>query len=383
MKEIKEIIVAFEEAHNEGKETALITLVHVEGSSYRRPGARMLITEDGLMTGAISGGCLEGDALRKALLAISEKRVKLVTYDTNDEDDAQMGLGLGCNGIIQVLIEPIDVSRKDHPLELLKRSAQDRRSSILVTAFSLENKRGHQIGTCLLYNDQEVLGALSDSVLQASILEDATNAFDKKESSIKTYISDGQDVTAFLEYLQPPISLVVAGAGNDAHPLIEMAKIMGWDVTVVDGRPEYANKNRFVSSCSIVVAKPEKALASISIDSRTVFVLMTHNYNYDIALLRQLINHNTNYIGVLGPKKKLNKMLDQMRDEGVNITEEQRRKIFGPVGLDIGAETPEEIALSIVAEIKAAFSNSEGKSLRERDSYIHSRSLEKIEHKHL
>ena len=379
MKEIKEIIAAFEEAQKEGKDTALITLVPVEGSSYRRPGARMLITQDGLMTGAISGGCLEGDALRKALLVIEEKKTKLVTYDTNDEDEAQLGLGLGCNGIIQVLIEPIEAQKKDHPLQLLKQSIEEGSTSVLVNIFSLENKRSNQIGTCLLYRqDAFVSGQLSDLSLKNAIEDDVKDVFLVGESNIKTYRSSGESLTAFLEYFQPPISLIVVGAGNDAQPLISMAGIMGWNVTVIDGRPEYANKNRFESTCSIVVAKPEKALSSITVDDRSAFVLMTHNYNYDIALLRQLINYKTKYIGVLGPKKKLKRMLDQLEEEGTTLNEEQMAKIFGPVGLDIGAETPEEIALSIMAEIKAVFAGAEGSSLREKKTTIHSRSFENI-----
>src|SRR6187397_1062767 len=120
MKEIKDIIRSFDEAQMEGRQTALATVVHVDGSSYRRPGARMLITDEGQLTGAISGGCLEGDALRKALLVMSQQRSKLVTYDTMDDDDAKFGVGLGCNGIIQVLIEPIDETNPNNPIRFLK-----------------------------------------------------------------------------------------------------------------------------------------------------------------------------------------------------------------------------------------------------------------------
>ena len=116
MKEIKEIIKAFDQAQSQGKQTALATVVQVEGSSYRSPGARMLITEDGALTGAISGGCLEGDALKKAQLAMFQQRAMLVTYDTTDDDDAKFGIGLGCNGIIHILIEPIDNNEENHPL---------------------------------------------------------------------------------------------------------------------------------------------------------------------------------------------------------------------------------------------------------------------------
>src|ERR1041385_8458735 len=155
MKEIRDIIKAFEEAEQLGKQTALATVVHVEGSSYRRPGARMLITEDGQLTGMISGGCLEGDALRKALLVMIEKKSKLVTYDTTDDDDAKFGVGLGCNGIIQVLIEPINSDDPRNPIGFLKAINEKRQKTVLVTLFALENKKDPQYGTCLLLKEDK------------------------------------------------------------------------------------------------------------------------------------------------------------------------------------------------------------------------------------
>src|ERR1700709_2085748 len=150
MKEIKDIISSFNEATRLGKQTALVTVVHVDGSSYRRPGARMLITEDGQLTGAISGGCLEGDALRKALLAINQQQNKLVTYDTTDEDDAKFGVQLGCNGIVHILFEPIDAQAIDHPILLLQKLLDQRINAVLITVFSLSVKEP-QYGTVLLY----------------------------------------------------------------------------------------------------------------------------------------------------------------------------------------------------------------------------------------
>ena len=136
MKEVQDIIKAFDKAVISGKNAALATVVHVEGSSYRRPGARMLVTDDGMITGAVSGGCLEGDALRKALFAITAKQNKLVTYDTTDEDDAKLGVQLGCNGIVHILFEPIRINEKDNPIELLKKALIVRKNAVIITSFS-------------------------------------------------------------------------------------------------------------------------------------------------------------------------------------------------------------------------------------------------------
>ncbi|HET6227774.1 MAG TPA: XdhC/CoxI family protein [Bacteroidia bacterium] len=378
MKEIRDIIKAFNEAQKLGKQTALATVVHVEGSSYRRPGARMLIEDDGQLTGAISGGCLEGDALRKALLVMTEKRSRLVTYDTMDDDDAKFGVGLGCNGIIQVLIEPIDVSNPDNPIQYLKKLNEKRQTAALVTLFSLQDRKGPQYGTCLLLKDDGNI-VQHVPVLKDVLLADANEGLINQNSSFKNYTSDDHNITAFIEVIKPPVSIIIIGAGNDVMPVVNLADILGWETTVVDGRANYAKKERFVSACQVLVAKPEHALEQISVDEHTVFLLMTHNYNYDMAMLRQLLSKNVAYIGMLGPKKKRERMLGELKEEGSNFTEQQLSVLHSPVGLDIGAETSEEIALSILAEIKALFAGKDVQSLRTIKEVIHPRSATIIE----
>jgi xanthine/CO dehydrogenase XdhC/CoxF family maturation factor len=378
MKEIRDIIKAFDEAQKSGKQTALATVVHVEGSSYRRPGARMLIEDDGQLTGAISGGCLEGDALRKALLVMTEKRSRLVTYDTMDDDDAKFGVGLGCNGIIQVLIEPIDEESPNNPIKFLKAINEKRQQSVLVTLFSLEDKKDPQYGTCLLMKEDKTI-IDTTPVLKDVLIRDAEEVMINQASSFKNYISNDHNLTAFIEVIKTPVSVIIIGAGNDVIPLVDMADILGWETTVIDGRANYAKKERFASACQVLVSKPEQVLDQIEIDERTVFLLMTHNYNYDKAMLKQLLQKNVTYIGMLGPKKKRERILDEFKDEGLVFIEQQLSVLHSPVGLDIGAETSEEIALSILAEIKAMFANKDVQSLRKIKEVIHPRSATIIE----
>jgi xanthine/CO dehydrogenase XdhC/CoxF family maturation factor len=338
----------------------------------------MLIEDDGQLTGAISGGCLEGDALRKALLVMTEKRSRLVTYDTMDDDDAKFGVGLGCNGIIQVLIEPIDISNPDNPIQYLKKVNEKRQTAALVTLFSLQDRKGPQYGTCLLLKED---GGLVQHVpvLKEVLLADANEVLINQNSSFKNYTSDDHNITAFIEVIKPPVSIIIIGAGNDVVPVVNMADILGWETTVVDGRANYAKQERFVSACQVLVAKPENVLEQITIDEHTVFLLMTHNYNYDMAMLRQLLGKTVTYIGMLGPKKKRERMLNELKDEGSNFTGQQLSVLHSPVGLDIGAETSEEIALSILAEIKAMFANKDVQSLRKIKEVIHPRSATIIE----
>jgi len=374
MKEVQDIVLAYDEAQQEGRQTALATVVHVQGSSYRRPGARMLVTDDGQLTGAISGGCLEGDALRKARLVMVQQQAMLVTYDTTDEDDAKLGVGLGCNGIIQILIEPINPADPDNPIQLLKAFLKHRQTAVLVTLFSLEHKKTLQVGTCFILEEKEGLRgkSLRDKKLQAALGADAREALQTGASSIAHY-KNGQQLTGFVEVLKPAVSLVVIGAGNDAIPLVQLAAVLGWQTTVVDGRANYATAARFPLATQVLVAKAEQVLSHVLPDKSTVFVLMTHNYNYDLAMLRQLLPLGLPYIGALGPKKKLDRMLEELQEEGIPVTDAQRQAIYGPTGLDIGAETAEEIALSILAEIKAVLSGRAGTPLRDKGDVIHPR----------
>jgi xanthine dehydrogenase accessory factor len=373
MREVREIIKAYDAATKAGKKSALATVVHLNGSSYRRPGARMLVTDEGELTGAISGGCLEGDALRKALMVLSQQKSKLVTYDTSDEDDANIGIQLGCAGVIQVLFEPIDKNDDNNPIRLLTKAIATRQKAVLVTLFSLTDKKNEQPGTCLLVEENEnVSGNIPFPGLEKDIMKDVEDTMKHQSPSFRNYSDENLSVTAFIEFLQPPVSLVIVGAGNDAIPLAQIAGITGWDVRIIDGRSTHAKPERFTSACQVIVSKPEKVFEQLTIDQQTVFVLMTHNYNYDLAMLKALAIRNVTYIGLLGPKKKLDRMLNEIRDEGIIIEEAQLKNIYGPVGLEIGAETAEEIALSIIAEIKAVLSGKAGGSLREKQDGIHS-----------
>ncbi|HKJ32141.1 MAG TPA: XdhC/CoxI family protein [Balneolales bacterium] len=377
MKEMQEIVKAFSKAKKNNLQTALATVVHVEGSSYRRAGARMLVTENGDLTGAISGGCLEGDALRKAQLVMARQQSMLVTYDTTGEDDSNLGAGLGCNGIIHILIEPINTENPDNPIQLFKEFLGKREYAVLVTLFSMKNKSAEQPGTCLFMDKNgDTRGNITDEALKSEILNDAIEVL-KNQKSITKVFRDEDELTGFVELLEPAISLVIVGAGYDAIPLMNLSSVLGWQTTIVDGRSNYATKSRFHVADNIIVTKPEELMDRFTPDDRTAFVLMTHNYNYDLAVLRDLIALELPFIGLLGPRKRTDRMLDDLKDEGLTIDE---KNMFGPVGLDIGAESPEEIALSILAEIKAVFTGKSGSHLREKNQPIHNRESDMIVH---
>lgn len=366
MKELNDIIQAYDKAVLQNKQTALATVVKVEGSSYRRPGARMLVTEDGEITGAISGGCLEGDALRKAQFAMFEKKNKLAIYDTTDDEDNKIGVQLGCNGIVYILFEPVQQDDENNPVHLLKKIAAQRKDAVIATVFD-RDVRSEQIGTCCLVNDDTTVSSIGD----VQIKTEAKIVLEQKSSVVKDY----EERTVLYQFVPPSIQLIIVGAGNDAQPLVDMAFLLGWNIIVADGRPAYATQQRFGKATKICIVKPAELLSVVQTDEETAVVLMTHNYNYDLAVFEQLLQTGCKYIGVLGPKKKLNRILDEQHEKGINIDDIKKVHVYGPVGLDIGAETSEEIALSIIAEIKAVFSGRHGSSLRERPTEIHSRTL--------
>jgi xanthine/CO dehydrogenase XdhC/CoxF family maturation factor len=372
MRELQGIVEAAEEAERGGKTAILATVVQVEGSAYRRPGAHMLITEDGWRAGSISGGCLESDLLERARALTEAGQPALVTYNTTDAGDVLLGVGLGCRGVIRVLVERLAPGRTPDPMAFLRSCLRDRRTGILATVFRLEGPVSTRVGArLLLHHDGRVSGDIQDAELTALVEEDARKALAGERSMSGAYSLQSGAAEVFLEAIRPPIPLVVFGAGHDAVPIVRLAKELGWHVTVVDGRSAYATSARFPSADSVVLSLPETMRDRVPLDKEAAALVMTHNYLQDRKLLEALLPSPVRYIGVLGPKSRTDEILSDLRSEGVAWTEEQLARLYAPVGLDIGTEGPEGIALAILAEIQAVRSNRFGGCLRQRTGPIH------------
>ncbi|WP_291787227.1 XdhC/CoxI family protein [Cecembia sp.] len=369
MKELYQIIEAYRLCIANQQKSALATVVKVDGSAYRRPGARMLVTEEGQLTGAISGGCLEGDALRKAQAVIFQQKSMLVTYDTTDEDDQKFGVGLGCNGIIQVLIEPINVDDKDNPIELLIKALSDRKHAVLLTVFSLKRSREQQIGTKLLFKNGKFSG--DESSIPHSLMPEMDQMVNFLEQEGKNIIKPYpklDELHVFYEVIKAPIRILLFGAGNDTQPLAKMADLLGWDLWLIDGRKQQASISRFPTASKILIGSPEEVMEKLEWDHHTIALLMTHNFEYEFQVMSSIHAWKLPYIGILGPKKKTEKLLDRLEKSGIKPNS---ANIFGPVGLDIGAEGSEEIALSILAEVNAVLSKKSGTHLKDKIGPIH------------
>jgi xanthine/CO dehydrogenase XdhC/CoxF family maturation factor len=296
-------------------------------------------------------------------MAIYQQQNKLEIYDTTSEEDQNLGIQLGCNGIVYILFEPIRPDAPDNPMWLLKKVVRERKNAVLTTLFN-PNKKAPQIGTRQLVYTEE-----ADTLADPNLKADVQDIFRHQASLVKSY----PDFSITYQFVPPVMQLIVVGGGNDVQPLTEMAALLGWQIVVTDGRPGYATQARFPRAQQVRVAKAGENLPDLVIDERSAVLLMTHNYPHDLAALEKWIQTDCPYIGILGPRKKLLKMLEELEERGIDTSAQAR--LYGPVGLDLGAETAEEIALSIVAEIKAVFAGRPGMSLRERVMEIHERGV--------
>ena len=370
MSEITDVLTAIGSLAASGQRMALATIVAVRGSTYRRPGARLLVPEEGAPIGNISGGCLEGDVADMARLVMEEGRARLAGWDLTADDDAVWGLGLGCNGAIEVFIEPAD--RAVEAARALRTALEEERPISLVTVIGSTEPEAIAPGARLIVMpDGAVDGSLGRSDVDAEAIAAARELLMTERSEIRT-LAEG--VRAFVEILDPPLRLVICGAGHDAVPLVRAASLLGWNVTVVDDRPAFLNRERFPEAHGFAsVDDPSEVAAAVTVDARTFVVVMTHNFLRDKAYLRGLLTTDARYVAMLGPAARTQRLLMELEEEGTPITEERRSRIHGPAGLDLGAEGPEEIAQAIIGEIVAVRRGRDGGFLKERPTPIHDR----------
>jgi xanthine/CO dehydrogenase XdhC/CoxF family maturation factor len=362
MTDIPSIVTAYR-CHSDQR-GAIATVVKTEGSSYRRPGARMLIF-DREVIGSISGGCLEQDVIAHAQEVMRSGQPRLVTYDSTAKEDIVWGLGLGCNGVVQILIERLHAH---HSLTLIETGLATQNTSVLATVFNAEGNGEIAIGTSLLLTDQTTIqGNFPESNWKRAVIADALSALDSQQPTTLRYQSpDAQFIEVLIEILQPPVDLWLFGAGQDAVPVAHLAKTLGWSVTLVDCRALAATAQRFSGVDRVILTRRDQ-IEELTVPPGAIAVVMTHHYLDDLAILKMLLPSQAQYVGLLGSRLRANRLLD----ECVALTPEQQSRCYAPIGLDIGAETPEAIALSIVAEIQAVLARRSAGHLKHRQAGIH------------
>lgn len=370
MKEQKAIVDAYRKIDLSKRKVALATVVKVRGSSYRSPGARMLITDDGTWVGSISGGCLEGDALRKARQVMNDGKSMTVTYDTSEGSNQNLGITLGCNGIIDVLLEPVRSDDPENPVLIFEKLLNIEFPIAIATIFNSSESSGKKF---LVYENGEIEKSGSDEGLKSVVYDDLIKLFETKKSMAVECVVGNEKCEVFLEVIQPNISLIIFGGGFDARPVSQLAKSLGWNVQVTDECVAHIAPVFFPSADKLSLCQRQFIDQQFTINNYTACVLMSHNYEYDRDVLKKIIHTETPYIGILGPRKRFDKMLNEYAAQNFQISEDDFQRIHSPIGLDVGAETPDEIAISIVGEIQAKFSNRTGGFLKHRNAPIHHR----------
>ncbi len=373
MSELTDVLSAIESLHERGEKMALATIVAVRGSTYRRPGARLLVPEEGTPIGNISGGCLEGDVADVAKIVMREGVARVASWDLTADDDAVWGLGLGCNGAIEVFVEPAEKAAE--VAGALRMALEEERPICVVTVLE-SSVPGVDAGARLVVHAGGAAreGSLGEAALDAAAEQGAHELLAKETSEIRTLQGSQGEVRAFVEVLEPPLRLLVCGAGHDAAPVVRAADALGWKPLVVDDRPAFLTRDRFPEAAGFVaVERPDEAARFAPVDERTCVVVMTHNFLRDKDYLRSFLGSPAGYIGMLGPAARTQRLLMDLGDDGVAIADDDLARIHGPAGLDLGAEGPEEIAQAIIAEIVAVKRGREAGFLKDRKGPIHER----------
>jgi len=333
MPELRQILELWRSARDHREEICLATIVEIEGSSYRKPGTRMLLTSDGRRAGTISGGCLEKEVQKKAWW-LTRSGPAVQKYSTFVDEDSETPYGMGCGGTVSVLLERGEPAHRT--LAALEQCAE-RHAAMAIVSVIDTNPVGCQF---ILSENGGILFQVSDAkgslVLARRALNERRSLWTEGVSSL------------FVDYVVPPTALLVFGAGDDAQPLVEFAYLLGWQVTVADGRSHLATKERFPLADQVVSSR---SFHDLRLTERSAAVILTHSYEQDRAVLQALLPRDLAYIGILGPRRRTDRLLTEIAPQIHRTVEDCFSRVHSPVGLAIGAKTPASIALAIVAEI--------------------------------
>lgn len=359
---------------------ALATLFDVEGSSYRQPGARLLVDADGrVLAGAISGGCLEGDVAARAAEVCASGRAITLRYDLRDDLETIWGFGSACDGIAHILLEPLGDARWLSDAANI-RSARDGGALLTIAG------AGTPLGTIALLRgtaqqgEWTMLGGHGTpcDLTRASRLAEIAQKTASAECERPSEQGDGDRY--FIEPLMPAVSLFLVGAGRGAEAFARIATTLGWEVTVIDHRQALLDVLTLPEGVRVVCARADDGASLITHDARTAVALLTHIYDVDQAWLTALLPLPVGYLGVLGSRARAARLLESLAPI-IDTSSPTSRALHAPIGLDLGGETPESIALAAVAEIEAVMHGRPGGFLRERESPIHTRTPTPIPHR--
>lgn len=372
MNELRAILDELAEGREDDEPAVLATVVRVQGSAYRGVGARRLVARDGRAIGLVSGGCLEADVARQAWRLTEGGAAAVIRYDSADPD-GEWTFGLGCRGTIDILVERAEGARPPAWVDPLRARLDRHEPSVLARVLRVGAGDGRaRVGSFLaLGGDGVPANDLAEPDLAAAVAAAAREALDAGRPGYAALEGPGGGVGVVLEVVEPPPTLIVCGAGPDALPVVRLARELGWHVAVIAGRNLPALRGRFAAADEVAtLAEPDRVRA-LAARPRAAAVVMSHNLAEDGRFLELLLPSPAAYVGLLGPRHRAGRLLDGLAP----LAARDRARLHAPVGLDLGAETPAEIALAILAEVQAAFAGREGGPLRARDRPIHDRPI--------
>ncbi len=353
--ETREVLDFLARLRAEGKHAALATVVKVRGSAYRHEGAKLAVAEDGTTAGNVSGGCLEQDVREVALQVIRKGEAELRSYCSSADEIAAWDLGVGCEGQVDVFVEPASEARSS-----VRQLLEGREPFAVATIVGTRDAR---CGMRLIVTSDSAEGDLGSKDLNARVATQARELLETGDSGIHEIA--GQSV--FFDVLVPPPQLVVLGAGDDARPLVRFAADVGFRVVVVDRRPGYLTVDRFPAAAALIQSAGDGLGEALSLDAECYAIVMNHNFADDQGYVRALLKTSIAYVGMLGPRQRTERILRNLAAEGPM----DEARVYGPVGLDIGTDGAEQVALAVIAEILAVRSGRRARSLRERRAAIH------------
>jgi xanthine dehydrogenase accessory factor len=333
-----------------GDAAVLVTLVRAEGSSYRRPGARLLLANGGEYAGTISGGCLEAEVLRKAGWLVRDGAV-VERYSTMFDDTAEIPFGLGCGGVVDLLLEPVDTLECRALMSALEATVAGSEVTVLTWL--------PQRGTGLL---RAVLSQAGDFTFASEALTEP-ELVDARDGVLRRGWVETTPEHVFVERLVAPQRLFVLGAGDDAKPLVRMAALLGWNITVLDGRAQLARTDRFPEAAQVFGGSAASA-ELLSIRPNDAVVLMSHSYEQDRELLATVLPLRPRYLGLLGARHRSALLVSEVAAKLGRTVAECCEHIYAPVGLDLGGDGPEAIALAVISEAQACCMGKLGASRR-------------------
>jgi xanthine dehydrogenase accessory factor len=366
------VMSAIERSLDADDEAVLATIVDVEGNAYRRPGAKMVVSEAGAGVGSITAGCLESEVREMATEIRNAGGQRVERFDLTGDDDV-WGLGLGCNGIIDLLFEPLTETYRQ--VVDAYRAGTD---TLVVTVIDSEAD-AVTAADRLIAPDGDLAAAVEASDgefpawLREALAEPAETLHANGQSDAITVERDGDTVKVFVDAITAPSELVLFGTGHDVGPVAELGRKMDYRVTVAGFRGGQTADERFPNADRVVSTSPADVDETLDLDGDTYAVVMTHNFIDDQIAVETLLDTDVPYVGLMGPDERFQEILDAFADEGREVTDADLDRIYTPIGLDLGGGTPYQIAMSILAEVEAVANGREPKHLRERKSPIHER----------